>query len=467
MTTQEAWQKQTERLEFYRQSNPALITREKKRSEKEIFEEIGIYNIPLDKPLGYIRLFPQDFIVEEKMNGGNVARINEIKRNTAEKKNEKDNTLYAKFIKIGIPTNVAVERISERLKIDKNKIGYAGLKDADAVTAQFVAFSGIRMAPEEATRQKIPNVYLTDFHYGKGSLAPGDLEENIFTITTRVKGAVDDKFKIKIETITKFGVLNYFQSQRFGGLRLLSHKLGKLIMRGDYELAVKYFLLKSSSDDIPLIKELRKRAEKIFPDWMEIKKIFEELPYTFCNEIKLLEYLTNAPFNYVGALIEISDQTQLWAYAYASWLFNKHLSAYAKINGCINEKFPTILSDDPVDWELYRSYLQEDGTAEFRKNLRPFKFIQMKKRLTAGRIFPKDIKYREFKGGVIINFTLPKGAYATTFLTNLFELEQGLPVPEGISLEEIDPKEKMGEGSIKEIKEIFKDCWHSKIENIV
>lgn len=467
MTTQEAWQKQVERMEFYRQSNPALITRTEKKKEKEIFKEIGIYNIPLDKPLGYIRLFPQDFIVEEKMNDGNVARVDEIKQNTAEKKNEKDNTLYANLIKIGIPTNVAVKRISECLKIDKNKIGYAGLKDADALTAQLVAFPGIRITAEEVMNQKIPSIHLANFYYSQGSLTPGDLEANIFTITIRTKEAIDEKFRIKIDTIAKFGVLNYFQSQRFGGLRLLSHKLGKLIMRGEYELAVKCFLLKSSSDDIPLIKELRKKAEKEYPDWKKIKNIFEELPYTFFNELKLLNYLINDPENYIGALIEISDQTQLWAYAYASWLFNKHLSAYAKANGCVSEKFPTILSDNPADWKLYGRYLEEDGTAEFRKNLYPFKFIQMRKRLTASRIFPKDIKYREFKGGVVINFTLPKGAYATTFLTNLFELEQSLPVPAGISLEEIDPKEKMGEGNIKEIKEIFKDCWYAKIENIV
>lgn len=468
MTTHEAWQKQAERLEFYRQSNPALITREKKRSEKEIFEEIGIYNISLDKPLGYIRLFPQDFIVEEKLNDGRILMVNELDNDkNVRREGEKENTLYAKLVKIGIPTSVAIERIAEHFKIDINKIGYAGLKDADAVTAQLVAFPGMRLPVEEIKKAKIPNIYLSDFYYNNGSLTPGDLEANVFTIIVRVNGKLDDRFKIRMDTIGKFGVLNYFQSQRFGGLRLASHKLGKLIARGDYELAVKYFLFETNSDDIPLVGELRKRGEKFFPDWRKIKSVFNELPYTFSNEIKALDYLTENSENYIGALIKIKDQTQLWAYAYASWLFNKHLSEYSRNKGCVDEKFPTILSDDQDDWKLYWPYLQEDGTAEFRKNLRPFKFIQMKKRLTAGRIFPKDIKHREFKGGVVMNFTLPKGAYATTFLTNFFELEQGLPVPEGISLEEIDPKEKMGEGNIKKIKEIFKDCWHSKIENII
>ncbi len=467
MNSQEAWQKQQEIIEYYKEKNPKLLERKKSCLESEIFNKIGIWNIPLDRPLGYMRLLPQDFIVEEKLEDGRVIKINEInKADIKQEISEKEKTLYAHLIKIGIPTNVAIERLSEFLQFNINKIGYAGLKDADAITAQLVTMSGIKLSIKEIEKIKTPNILLTSFYYASGSLSPGDLEGNVFTITIRTKEKVDEvNFNIKLKNIEKFGVLNYFQAQRFGGLRLISHKLGKLILQGNYELAIKYFLLKTNEYDIPLVFNLRKEAEKVYPDWRKIQKIYEEFPYSFFNELRVIEYLNNDPDNFIGALIKIEDQTQLWVYAYSSWIFNKYLSQYSETKGCIDEEFPISLSDNPKDYKIYKKYLVEDKTLNFVRNLYPFKFIQLKKRLIPARIFPKDIDYRVFEGGVLINFSLPRACYATTFLSNLFELSQGLPIPDWVSTKEIDPKEILEQGSIKEIKEIFKDCWYSKLDS--
>ncbi len=466
MSSHEAWKKQSKTLEYYKINNPSLIIRKAKTSEEEVFNEIGVMNIPQNKPKGYFRLYPQDFIVEEVTNSGDIIRINKFYNNKIG--SEVNQTFYAILIKIGIPTNIAIGRISKELNIELNKIGYSGLKDADAITAQLVAFPGINIPINEIKNKIIPNVYLTNFYFSKGSLNPGDLDSNIFTITIRTdKNFSKEEFAMKIETIRKYGVLNYFQSQRFGGLRLISHKLGKLLMQGDDELALKYFLFKTNKDDIPLVVNLRKEAEKLFPRWSEMKEVYEKFPYTFFNELRAMNYLIKYPDNLIGALIEIKDQTQLWAYAYSSWLFNKYLSEYSKNNGCINEKFPTLLSENYEDYKIYRKFLVADNTMDFIKNLRPFKFIQLKKRLVDGRIFPQNINYKFFNGGVVLNFILPKGSYATTMLANIFELEQGLPIPEWVNKEEIDPKEILGDGDIKKVKETFKDCWYSKVEEII
>lgn len=463
MTSQEAWVKQNERIEYYKKTNPGLLAHKKKRAERQMLDEIGAYNVPKEKLPGYIRLFPQDFIVEEKMSDGRIFDICSIKSNEiVNKEDEKNNTLYAKMIKIGIPTNVAVERIAHSLNISANKIGYAGLKDSDAITAQLIAFPGVKKTTQEILDIKIPNVFLTGFYYSKGSLNPGDLAGNIFTITVRTKSGTDDNFRLRFDLLNKYGILNYFQTQRFGGLRLMSHKLGKLIMRGEYENAVRDFLFKTNEDDIELVRIIRRSAEDAFPNWKKIYEIMLELPYMFANELRLLDFLVKEPDNYVGALIQIEDQTQLWLYAYSSWLFNKYLSAYTGKNGCVSEKFPTLFSDESKDIKLYEKYLREDGTENFVKYVRPFKFIQYKKRLVPGRIFPENVICRPFDGGVVTYFTLPKGCYATTFLTNLFELHQGLPIPEWVNLKEINPKEILGRGSISEIKEIFKDYNYSK-----
>lgn len=468
MNSHEAWEKQKNILEYYKKNNPSLIIRKEKTSEEEMFNEIGIYNIPKNKLKGYFRLYPQDFIVEEITADGVVIKINQFNNNYEAIQSEGNQTLYANLIKIGIPTNTAINRISKELDIKLNKIGYSGLKDADAITSQLISFPGINIPIEEIKNKTIPNIYLTDFYFSKGSLNPGDLQSNIFTITIRTNKSFNkEEFAAKIETIRKYGVLNYFQSQRFGGLRLLSHKLGKLLMQGNYELALKFFLFKTNKDDIPLVVNLRKEAEKLFSDWLKMKEVYEKFPYTFFNELRVVNYLIKNPLNYIGALIEIQDQTQLWAYAYSSLLFNKYLSEYSRENGCVKEKFSTLLSNNCEDYKIYSKFLAEDNIKDFIKNLRPFKFIQLKKRLVDGRIFPQNINYKFFYGGVVLNFILPKGSYATTMLANLFELEQGLPIPEWVEKGEIDPKEILGQGSIKKLKEIFKDCWYSKVEEII
>jgi len=465
MKSEAAWKQQAETIERYRKEQPEMLVNAVKKTEAEIFSEIGIYNLPANRTQAYVRLFPTDFIVEEKIVNGGVIKVNSMTPAITSRK-ERDNTLYANLVKIGIPTNVAIERLAETYDFDINKIGYAGLKDADALTAQLVTFSGGKMTIEEIESKKAANLILTNLHYGTHSLAPGDLIGNVFTITLRTKEPLDEAlFKTKVELIAKFGVLNYFQSQRFGGLRLLSHKLGRLILQGEYGKAIRYYLFTTSENDIPLVLKIRREAEQFFPDWQKVENIFSELPYTFANELKVARYLQANPDNPIGALIEIKDQTQLWIYAYSSLLFNKHLSVFAKTNGVVKEKIPTVLSNDPADQRLYQKYLEEDETLSWSKNLTPFKFVQIKKRLIDGRLWPTDLAYRFFDGGVVLKFGLGKGSYATTLMSNFFELCLGLPIPEWVNKSEIDPKSMFRDGSLDGVKDVLKDYLYSKIES--
>lgn len=146
MTTQEAWQKQSERTEFYRKNYPDLLIRKIMRSESEKLNEIGISNLSDNKPLGYLRLYPEDFIVEEIMLNGQIAKINNLEIVADKIKTLGENTLYCQLIKISIPTNVAITRIAHTFKIDENKIGRAGLKDSEVITSQLIAFLNLNFS---------------------------------------------------------------------------------------------------------------------------------------------------------------------------------------------------------------------------------------------------------------------------------------------------------------------------------
>ena len=146
MNSQEAFKKQEKIIEHIKEKDPKLLERTNFRQENEVLKEIGIENTPKDKPLGFIKLFPQDFIVEEKIKN-KILEINStsLPQNTTQNSEQNQNTLYAKMVKTCIPPHTAFERVAEHLNFNINKIGRAGLKDSDAITAQLVAFPGIKL----------------------------------------------------------------------------------------------------------------------------------------------------------------------------------------------------------------------------------------------------------------------------------------------------------------------------------
>ena len=469
MTHHEALLKQKKIIENYLATQPHLIAHSAQRPEAECFKEIGIVT-PKDKPVGYLRLFPYDFLVEEKTLTDRIIRINEFIEKTPDElkasRMEEQNTLFCHLLKIGIPTPVALQKIADHFKIPLNQIGYAGIKDADAITAQLINFTKNCVKTEDLIATRLPNIYFTNFYWDKGALNPGSLKGNFFTITIRTKENLDEtNFSEKLKKLQTTGFLNYFQSQRFGGMRLLSHRLGKLLLQGKIEESIKAFLFTSTPYDIVLVRNLRYVAKNNYSNFANIKNLFEQLPYTFFNELKVVEYLIKKPGDFVGALTEIKDQTKFWVYAYSSLLFNKMLSTYADKLDTIPDKLSIPLSFKKQDQNLYAKYLNEDNISDMLANLRPFPFIQTKGHLIDTKIYPDILDYKFFDRGVVINFSLGKGAYATTFLTNLFELTQGLPIPQWVNLEEIDPKNLLGQGDIIRLKEIFKNDLYSKQEN--
>jgi len=56
---------------------------------------------------------------------------------------------------------------------------------------------------------------------------------------------------------------------------------------------------------------------------------------------------------------------------------------------------------------------------------------------------------------MVMAFSLPKGAYATTFLAHLFQLSSEFPLPQGIETNLIDAKEVLGFGSLSATLERF------------
>jgi len=456
------FQKQQKFLADLKTKRPDLFNVEKVFNEDEALQKIGITTLNPERPEGFLRLYPQDFIVEE-IQADQTLSVVEPKNEAPKNPETKKFTLYADLVKVGIPTLEAVNRLAAALQIPPEKIGYAGIKDAQALTCQRIALPHIKY--EQVRDLILESFFLTNFFYGKGSVAVGALAGNRFTIFVRLeKHFTRAELKRKLAVLKETGFLNYYHTQRFGGSRLLAHTLGKLILQKKYAEAVKIFLTTPNSCNIKIIQGLRGRAAEKYGQWLEMKKVFTVLPYTFKNEIRLLEYLEKSPQNFIGALIHLQDQTQFWIYAYASLVFNQYLSYAVRNNFDLPEKIPLLLTPDLEEQNIYRKFLEADQIQNIGEALRPFKFIQLKTRLNPTRVFPTNILAKSLPTGVILSFHLDKGAYATTFLSNLFKLKQGLPLPSWLNREEIDAKKILEIGAIQEAKEKLKDYIFSILD---
>src|SRR5262245_9712144 len=91
--------------------------------------------------------------------------------------------VYIEIEKIGLSTYAAIKAIAQALKISPNDIGYAGLKDARAVTRQTLSVSGI--TPEAALNLNLPNIKILGAKRHSNKLRVGHLAGNRFVIRVR------------------------------------------------------------------------------------------------------------------------------------------------------------------------------------------------------------------------------------------------------------------------------------------
>src|SRR6266480_6901163 len=145
--------------------------------------------------------------------------------------------VYAEFQKVGLTTFDAIDQIGRALYVSSRDIGYAGMKDARAITRQILS---IPNTTEEAVmRLKLPDIEpLWAARHGN-KLRLGHLAGNRFAIKVREVNPTDVvKLGPLIDVLKRRGMPNYFGEQRFGR-REDNHLLGAALLRGDDEALLK------------------------------------------------------------------------------------------------------------------------------------------------------------------------------------------------------------------------------------
>lgn len=226
--------------------------------------------------------------------------------------------LYLWIEKAGITTRDLISQLARQLKLKKREIGYAGLKDARALTRQTISipFSALeRLGRLNLSAAKILKI---DRHTNK--LRLGHLAGNHFTITLRdtIKNPTP-KVQAIVAQLQKQGVPNLFGEQRYGALSN-SDRLGTLLLQRNFVEFCREFL-----GNPELIRD---------PDWREAARLYRTdkidaaltvLPNKMWDEKALLQALVSGKSHRTAALSLPHNLLRLFLSAAQSHLFDQLL----------------------------------------------------------------------------------------------------------------------------------------------
>ena len=265
---------------------------------------MGWYASDSDGIGGHLRETPEDFCVEE----------------IPESFTGQGPYAVAKLVKKSWEHQHAMKEIASRLRISSKRIGWAGTKDRNAVTAQYITLYNI--TPEEIAALSIKDMELTYIGQHQSALSLGQLQGNRFVL--RLRTCSNTEGIDEICRAVSEGIPNYYGLQRFGALKPVTHRMGYHILRGEYEEAVRLYI----GDAFPYESDEIKAARRRFAESMDAKEALHALPVHLSFERIMLDSLMKKKEDYGAALQSLPPKLlSMFISAYQSWLFNLAVSA--------------------------------------------------------------------------------------------------------------------------------------------
>jgi tRNA pseudouridine13 synthase len=383
---------------------------------------------------GWIKEKPADFAVEELP--------------LYSPSGEGEHTFF-EIRKVGLSTFQAARAIAQALGVSANRISYAGLKDAQAVTCQVLSVD--RIAPAAVMAVQVPNVRVLWAERHNNKLRIGHLRGNRFTIRIRgVEESMADNCRAILGVLGQRGVPNRYGPQRFGQ-RGDSDLLGRDVVRKDASAFVRRFLGGPHPNESAMVQEARAAFEA--GHWAEALRL---LPHSMSDERRALQTLIQSGGDEHRALAAVPRRLRMFfVSAYQSRLFNRVLDARL-------QALDRVYAGDLAMKHPGRSvFYVEDAEAEqpraARFEISPtgplygYKMIQPVGRqgeleaavLAAEHLTLSDLRVGEgikaegerralrfplhepeqwYDEGIMLRFWLPRGCYATAVLAEIMKV---------------------------------------------
>jgi tRNA pseudouridine13 synthase len=277
---------------------------------------------------GKIRVLKEDFIVEEVLTNGSKASVDFA--SSAELPSKRGRYLICLLVKKGWETISAIRKVAKQIGVQSNQISFAGLKDAQALTAQYISIGGL--SPESLSKIDLKDVKVYPLGFSSEKISPKILFGNSFRIKVKsVKYSLSTTLrrveKIMSELEDFGGIPNFFGHQRFGAARPVTHHVGYYLVKGRFEDAALLFLSQTSPYESPAIKE----ARRYVGETRDFKGALKLFPRRMVYERLMLLHLSKYSNDFLGAFRKLPREIRvIFVQAYQSYLFNRFLSERMK-----------------------------------------------------------------------------------------------------------------------------------------
>jgi tRNA pseudouridine13 synthase len=292
--------------------------------------------------------------------------------------------ILLKIEKRGLTTEEVVKSLAKKVEKSVKAIGYAGLKDKQALTTQWLSIhapgeqiSGIEQLSSPGWR-----VLECTRHHKK--LKPGFLAGNQFVLCLRELTHDEDLIQ-RIEQVKKNGVPNYFGEQRFGressnlskaeALLVQGHRVKDRFLKGMYCSAAR--------------------------SWI----------YNLILSQRVIEECWNTPLS--GDVMQLQGSNSIFVIdniqdELLQRIQKKDISPASPLPGksiyIVKDKALELINKIYADWQLWITGLEQHGLEEaWRANI-----LQV-----------EQFEYTIKNNTVHMSFILPAGSYATTVLREL------------------------------------------------
>ena len=213
-----------------------------------------------------------------------------------------------------LSTFEAVDRVRERYGLKPGAISFCGLKDKQGRTEQLIAVDGAEVDFQE------PDLRLKPLGRTGRPLSAENTTSNRFSVTVRALEQEElSALTLSVAEVNRLGVVNYFDSQRFGSLKHGQGFIAKDLIRGDFEAALKNYLAKPS----PLDRTDDAKVKAFFRDhWGQWTR---RVPFPGARRYeRVLRSLREKPEDYVRAFLQIdADHRAMLLFTYQSYLWNE------------------------------------------------------------------------------------------------------------------------------------------------
>lgn len=292
---------------------------------------------------------------------------------------KKGSFLVLKIKKKNCDTWELIDRIAKYLRIYTNEIGYAGLKDKNATTIQYISIP--KKYSKEIRNFRNKKIEVLDSYLHSDKLNIGDLKGNRFKINLYNVGFEElNHIQKLIKQISKKGMPNYFGYQRFG---------------------------KDSSENIEKAKELV-HDDRLMKDRKVEKMLISAYQSTFFNEWlvnRLNLDMDNFKLLDGDIFYDIKNNKIFTPKSLNTKLIqdfeNKNVTPTGLLPG--RKVFKATSEAGKIESKFDDSYIQEKG---YRRE---------------AIVFPSSINcsYDKDNKKCSLDFILPKGSYATVLIEYL------------------------------------------------